>query len=158
MGDSSELHSHVIPIWFKSDPRSAPHFFYCRYTRNWRNPVWGHLPLIIKKLFVSPRPDRVRKMLPGQKSFLVKKVRYLFFFKLNLHHACFQCQHYTAEYDWSAYLRPSDATKMERILRCHPPLDWSTVFLPLSTPIPRSASWDLFQFWNMKNHPPTLDV
>jgi hypothetical protein len=33
---------------------------------------------IIKKLFVSPRPDRVRKTPPGRKSFLVKKVRYFF--------------------------------------------------------------------------------
>jgi hypothetical protein len=31
-------------IWLKWDPRSAPHFFFnCRYTRIWRNYVWGHL-------------------------------------------------------------------------------------------------------------------
>jgi hypothetical protein len=103
---------------------------------------------IIKKLFVSPRPDRVRKKPPGQKSFLVKKSD-IFFFKSNLDHVCFQCQHYTAEYDWSAYLRPSDADGENITLSSTVKLKYCIP--PIKHPYPSKRRLRPFQFWNMKS-------
>jgi hypothetical protein len=39
---SKSSESNLIKI--RSSIRSS-FFFYCRYTRIWRNPVWGHLPV-----------------------------------------------------------------------------------------------------------------